>query len=51
MSKVKKRPSNKRLIVGVGSALVDILAYEGDNFLERTGAVKGGMTLVDKDLI
>ncbi|NNL43733.1 MAG: adenosine kinase [Desulfobacterales bacterium] len=51
MSKAKKRRSDKRLIVGIGSALIDILAYEGDDFLERTGAVKGGMTLVDKDVI
>ena len=51
MSNAKKRLSDKRLIVGIGSALVDILAYEGDDFLERTGAVKGGMTLVDKDVI
>ncbi|MDX2439612.1 MAG: adenosine kinase [Desulfobacterales bacterium] len=51
MSKNKKYPSNKKLIVGIGSALVDILANEGDDFLERTGAVKGGMTLVDKDFI
>ena len=46
MSRNKKYPSTKKLIVGIGSALVDILAYEGDDFLERTGAVKGGMTLL-----
>ncbi len=51
MTKTKKYPSNKKLIVSIGSALVDILTYEGDDFLERTGAVKGGMTLVDKDFI
>lgn len=38
---------NKTLIVGVGSALVDILARENDAFLEAAGAAKGGMTLVD----
>jgi sugar/nucleoside kinase (ribokinase family) len=34
-------------IVGIGSALVDILAHEDDAFLEQTGAVKGGMRYVD----
>ena len=42
---------NKKLIVGVGSALVDILARENEEFLEKTGAVKGGMTYVDKEFI
>jgi len=39
--------NRKRVIVGVGSALVDILARESDEFLARTGAVKGGMVYVD----
>jgi sugar/nucleoside kinase (ribokinase family) len=43
--------SNRQLIVGIGSALVDILIHEGDDFLINTGAVKGGMTLVDKETI
>jgi sugar/nucleoside kinase (ribokinase family) len=43
--------SNRQLIVGIGSALVDILIHEGDDFLKNTGAVKGGMTLVDKETI
>jgi len=51
MSKNKKCPSNKNLIVGIGSALVDILTYEEDDFLQKTSAVKGGMTLVEKDFI
>ncbi len=38
-------------VVGVGSALVDILTHEDDEFLTRTGALKGGMTLVDKTFI
>jgi sugar/nucleoside kinase (ribokinase family) len=42
---------NKKLIVGVGSALIDILAYESDEFLEKTGAVKGGMKYVDREFI
>ena len=33
-----------KLVVGVGSALIDILAHENDVFLEKVGAVKGGMT-------
>lgn len=35
------------LIMGVGSALVDILLQETDEFLAETGGQKGGMTLVD----
>ena len=40
--------NSRQRIVGIGSALVDILIYGEDNFLEIAGAVKGGMTLVDK---
>jgi len=43
--------NNRQLIVGIGSALVDILIHEKDEFLKKTGAVKGGMTLVDKETI
>jgi sugar/nucleoside kinase (ribokinase family) len=39
--------NRRRVIVGVGSALVDILAQESDEFLANTGAVKGGMVYVD----
>ena len=35
-------------MVGIGSALVDILTHTDDGFLKKTGAAKGGMTLVDK---
>ena len=42
---------DKRLVVGVGSALVDILTCEDDAFLHHTGAVKGGMKYVDKEFI
>ena len=38
-------------MVGVGSALIDILAHEDDDFVVRAGAVKGGMTYVDKAAI
>ena len=43
--------TDKKLIVGVGSALVDILAHEEDEFLDKTGAIKGGMTYVSKEFI
>jgi sugar/nucleoside kinase (ribokinase family) len=42
---------DKKLIVGVGSALIDILAYEDEDFVEKTGAAKGGMTYVEKEFI
>lgn len=41
----------KNVIVGIGSALVDILAHETEAFLHKSGAVKGGMTLVDNAII
>ncbi len=41
----------KNIIVGIGSALVDILAHETDDFLHKSGAVKGSMTLVDDAII
>jgi sugar/nucleoside kinase (ribokinase family) len=47
MAEMKILKNSRRLIVGIGSALVDILIHEDDKFLENTGAVKGGMTLVD----
>jgi len=40
-------PKGKDVVVGIGSALVDILTHTDDVFLEKTGAAKGGMTLVD----
>jgi len=46
----KIRPG-RELIVGVGSALVDMLAHEDYAFLEKTEAAKGGMILVDKEFI
>lgn len=42
---------NKKTIVGVGSALVDILATASDEFLEKLGVEKGGMILVDQGYI
>ena len=51
MTPFKAKDSTNNWVVGVGSALVDILTYEDDAFLARTGALKGGMTLVDKAFI
>jgi sugar/nucleoside kinase (ribokinase family) len=42
---------NKKLIVGVGSALVDILVCENEDFLIKTGATKGAMVYVPKEFI
>ena len=47
----RQRHKNKKLIVGVGSALIDILSHEKEDFLSKTGAVKGGMTYVNKEFI
>jgi sugar/nucleoside kinase (ribokinase family) len=46
-----KLKNRNKLVVGVGSALIDILCNEDDTFLEKTGAAKGGMTLVDREFI
>ena len=51
MSKNLVIKNDRQLIVGIGSALVDILIHEDDSFIEKTGAVKGGMTLVDNTWI
>ena len=36
-------------VVGIGNALVDVIAHAGDEFLDRLELVKGSMTLVDTD--
>ena len=41
--------NGRNLIAGIGSALIDILIFEDEEFIEKTGAAKGGMTYVDKD--
>ena len=46
MAKGRKKDPRKKLIVGIGSALVDILLLEDEEFLASSGAQKGGMTLV-----
>lgn len=40
-----------RRAVGIGSALIDVLAQVNDDFLSGVSDVKGGMTLVDDDFI
>ena len=47
MAKGKKKEQGRKLIAGVGSALVDILLLESEQFLVSTGAKKGGMVHVD----
>lgn len=42
---------NGKCIAAAGSALVDICLIESDDFLQLTGAPKGGMTLVDSSTI
>ncbi|MBU0993681.1 MAG: adenosine kinase [Proteobacteria bacterium] len=44
-------PAGKKKIVGIGAALVDILARETDAFLKGISEIKGGMTLVDNPFI
>jgi sugar/nucleoside kinase (ribokinase family) len=41
------RPDGSRTIAGIGSALVDLLLQESDDFVTASGAAKGGMTLTD----
>jgi sugar/nucleoside kinase (ribokinase family) len=36
-------------VVGIGNALVDVLAHHDEPFLERYGMTKGTMTLIDTD--
>jgi sugar/nucleoside kinase (ribokinase family) len=44
-----KLQPGKTLVVGLGSALVDILVHESDAFVERIGYPKGGMTYVEME--
>jgi len=36
-------------VVGLGNAIVDVIAQADDDFIERHALPKGGMTLVDRD--
>jgi sugar/nucleoside kinase (ribokinase family) len=51
MAKGRKKDPQKKLIVGVGSALVDILLLENEEFLTSTGAKKGGMTHIEDNTV
>lgn len=51
MKMLHNKAKNQSWIVGIGSALVDILIHENDDFIKKTGISKGGMTLVDKTFI
>lgn len=48
---LENKIGNKKKLVGVGSALIDILAFEDDAFLNKISDIKGGMTLVENDFI
>ena len=39
---------NRYHVVGIGNAIVDVLAKTDDAFLKRHGMAKGGMTLIDE---
>lgn len=47
---MSEHPAKTR-IVGLGSALVDILVHESDDFVHRIGFQKGGMTLVEREAL
>ena len=51
MKRSSRSSSDEKLVVGVGSALMDILTHEDDEFLDQTGAAKGGMRYVDQTFI
>jgi len=46
---VKMSESKSTRITGIGSALVDLLINESDEFLKNIGKEKGGMTLVNSN--
>ena len=46
-----KMGNNKRVVAGIGAALMDLLLQEGEEFLEKAKIQKGGMTLVENDII
>ena len=42
------RPRGRRFdVVGIGNALVDVIAHHDDHFIEQHALVKGSMTLID----
>ena len=46
-----KTSENRSVVVGIGSALVDILLTESESFARSSGAQIGGMKLVDNSFI
>ncbi|MBD3319564.1 MAG: adenosine kinase, partial [Chitinivibrionales bacterium] len=48
---LESKIGQKKLIAGIGSALVDILLKESDDFVAQSGSQKGGMTLVEREII
>lgn len=42
-------PNTRFDVAGVGNAIVDVLAYAADRFLDLHGLTKGSMTLIEKD--
>ena len=51
MTRYRLKNQEKNLVVGVGSALIDILVHADEQFLMQTGAARGGMTYKDKEFI
>ena len=47
MLQATSQNNSSPIVAGVGSALMDILLQESEEFLANSGAQKGGMTLVD----
>ena len=43
--------NNKRVIAGIGAALMDLLLQESEDFLKKADIQKGGMKLVENDVI
>ncbi len=48
---LKNKIGDKKKIIGIGSALIDILAFENDDFLNSISNIKGGMTLVENGFV
>jgi sugar/nucleoside kinase (ribokinase family) len=46
-----KMTNNKKVIAGIGAALMDLLLQESEDFLKKAEIQKGGMKLVENDVI
>lgn len=49
MNPIIPEKNGRDLIAGIGSALIDILLFEDEAFIQKTGVAVGGMTYVDPD--